>query len=271
MAGVPVVACWDGGGVLDVVPPTGAGRLTLPAPEAMGDAILGLLAEPDRRDMARLVGESWRARLDPDHVAEICERLVSRGPGWVIAGIRVLQWLLGLAIVGFAVRSLVRNWDELRAQPLQWSVEPGWILLSAVVVWLMYALLIAAWRRMLTAWGRGLDLWSAARIWTVSSLGKYLPGKGVGGGGNGGDGPARGHRRGPRHRLGRHPSGAGDRDRRGRRGAHRMGYAARRVSGRRHGTRRAARAPPSAGIGAASLAGAGEPACCASSPPTPAR
>ena len=73
MAGVPVVACWDGGGVLDVVPPNGAGRLTLPAPEAMGDAILGLLLEPDHRDMARLVGESWRARLAPDHVAEICE------------------------------------------------------------------------------------------------------------------------------------------------------------------------------------------------------
>jgi len=73
MAGVPVVACWDGGGVLDVVPPSGAGRLPLPAPEAMGAAILGLLAEDDRRDMARLVGESWRARLDPDHVAEICE------------------------------------------------------------------------------------------------------------------------------------------------------------------------------------------------------
>ena len=73
MAGVPVVACWDGGGVLDVVPANGAGRLTLPAPEAMGDAILGLLLEPDHRDMARLVGESWRARLTPDHVAEICE------------------------------------------------------------------------------------------------------------------------------------------------------------------------------------------------------
>lgn len=91
--------------------------------------------------------------------------------------IRVLQWLLGLVIVALAVRSLVRNWDELRAQPLDWSVEPGWLLLSAVVVWLMYGLLIAAWRLMLTAWGRGLDFWSAARIWTVSSLGKYLPGK----------------------------------------------------------------------------------------------
>jgi len=91
--------------------------------------------------------------------------------------IRVLQWLLGIAIVGLALRSLVRNWDELRAQPLNWSVEPGWLILSALAVWLMYALLIAAWRMMLTAWGRGLDFWSAARIWTVSNLGKYLPGK----------------------------------------------------------------------------------------------
>ncbi|HEX2218318.1 MAG TPA: lysylphosphatidylglycerol synthase domain-containing protein [Gemmatimonadales bacterium] len=91
--------------------------------------------------------------------------------------IRILQWLLGAAIVGFAVRSLVRNWDDLRAQPLEWSIEPGWLVLSALVVWLMYALLIAAWRTMLGAWGRGLDFWSAARIWTVSSLGKYVPGK----------------------------------------------------------------------------------------------
>ena len=91
--------------------------------------------------------------------------------------IRALQWLLGIAIVGFAARSLVRNWDQLRAQPLDWSIEPGWLILSAVVVWLMYGLLIAAWRIMLTGWGRGVDFWSAARIWTVSSLGKYLPGK----------------------------------------------------------------------------------------------
>lgn len=91
--------------------------------------------------------------------------------------LRLLQALLGVAIIGFAARSLARNWEQLRAQPLDWQVEPGWILLSAVVTWLMYALLILAWRRMLAAWGRGLDLWSASRIWTVSSLGKYVPGK----------------------------------------------------------------------------------------------
>jgi glycosyltransferase 2 family protein len=91
--------------------------------------------------------------------------------------IRAIQWLLGIAIVGFAIRSLLRNWDELRAQPLEWSIEPGWLVLSAVVVWSMYGLLIAAWRTMLASWGRGLDFWSASRIWTISSLGKYLPGK----------------------------------------------------------------------------------------------
>ena len=73
MAGVPVVACWDGGGLLDVVPETGAGRLTLPSAEALSDATLDLLQDPDRLALARLVGESWRARLSPEHVAELCE------------------------------------------------------------------------------------------------------------------------------------------------------------------------------------------------------
>ncbi len=73
MAGVPVVACWDGGGILDIVPESGAGRLTLPSPEAMSDAILDLLHDDDHRAATRLVGESWRARLAPDQVAQICE------------------------------------------------------------------------------------------------------------------------------------------------------------------------------------------------------
>jgi glycosyltransferase involved in cell wall biosynthesis len=72
MAGVPVIACWDGGGVLDVVPESGAGRLTIPSAPAISDALRSILHDPARREVARLVGESWRARLAPDHVAEIC-------------------------------------------------------------------------------------------------------------------------------------------------------------------------------------------------------
>jgi glycosyltransferase involved in cell wall biosynthesis len=73
MAGVPVIACWDGGGVLDVVPERGAGRLTLPAAEALADAALDVLNDPERLAQGRTEGESWRRRLSPDHVAEICE------------------------------------------------------------------------------------------------------------------------------------------------------------------------------------------------------
>jgi glycosyltransferase involved in cell wall biosynthesis len=73
MAGVPVVACWDGGGVLDIVPERGAGRLTLPAAEALADAALDVLNDPERLAQGRSEGESWRRRLSPDHVAEICE------------------------------------------------------------------------------------------------------------------------------------------------------------------------------------------------------
>jgi glycosyltransferase involved in cell wall biosynthesis len=73
VSGVPVVACWDSGAAVDIIPESGAGRLTLPSPEAIADCVLDLQGDPDRLAMGRLVGESWRARLAPDNVAELCE------------------------------------------------------------------------------------------------------------------------------------------------------------------------------------------------------
>lgn len=73
VTGVPVIACWDSGAAVDVVPEAGAGRLSLPSAEALADSVLSLQGDPDRLAMGRLVGESWRARLAPDHVAELCE------------------------------------------------------------------------------------------------------------------------------------------------------------------------------------------------------
>ena len=80
--------------------------------------------------------------------------------------VRAAGWAVALGIVWFAGQSLVRNWEQLRSQPLDWRLQPGWILLSCLVVWLMYAILIVAWRRMLEGWGQRLDGWTAARIWT---------------------------------------------------------------------------------------------------------
>ena len=90
---------------------------------------------------------------------------------------RIIQWILGAAVIVLAVRALARNWTELRSQPLPLEPRATYLVASAAITWAMYALLITAWRALLESWGQRLDRRTAARIWTVSNLGKYVPGK----------------------------------------------------------------------------------------------
>jgi glycosyltransferase involved in cell wall biosynthesis len=79
MLGVPVVACQDGGGVTDIVPPSGAGRLVAPGDAAqMARAIDELMSDASPRALAAETGRLLRRRLDPDYVAETYEELYGR-------------------------------------------------------------------------------------------------------------------------------------------------------------------------------------------------
>jgi glycosyltransferase involved in cell wall biosynthesis len=71
MAGVPVVVCADGGGLLDVVSSARAGRIVEPAPELVAAAAAELIA-PAARTSARDEGERWRRQLSGAHVADVC-------------------------------------------------------------------------------------------------------------------------------------------------------------------------------------------------------
>ncbi len=73
MSGVPVIACWDGGGVLDIVPEHGGGRRVIPSADALADATLDLLADDQRALRARETGQAWRQRLRPETVAGVVE------------------------------------------------------------------------------------------------------------------------------------------------------------------------------------------------------
>jgi hypothetical protein len=88
-----------------------------------------------------------------------------------------LQLVVGAVVVLFAARALMGYWRDFQRQPLQ--VEPAWrwILASGVVFLATYAVLIESWRRALAAWDSTLPFVDSARIWTVSSLGRYVPGK----------------------------------------------------------------------------------------------
>jgi uncharacterized membrane protein YbhN (UPF0104 family) len=92
---------------------------------------------------------------------------------WIVAA----QLALAAVIVWFAVDRLRGQWSEV-AQTAA-GLEPRWsiVALSCLVVLLTYAVLIQTWRTVVAGWGQRLGFMDAARIWTVSNLGRYVPGK----------------------------------------------------------------------------------------------
>lgn len=90
---------------------------------------------------------------------------------------RLIQIALAVGIGGLAIRSLVRQWSSFQQQEIVWQPQVGWLLLSLVIVWASYAVLIEGWRRVVLAMGEQLTWLQAARVTMVSNLGKYLPGK----------------------------------------------------------------------------------------------
>lgn len=88
-----------------------------------------------------------------------------------------LQVAFAIAVLWFAGATLARQWGQagasLRAIDLHW----GPIALSCVLVLVSYAVLIQTWRLTLQVWDARLPLGSATRIWFISNLGRYIPGK----------------------------------------------------------------------------------------------
>ncbi len=95
------------------------------------------------------------------------------GKGWW----RWLQAVFGVAIIGYAIRFLIQNWVAIRTAPLEWRIRIVPIIGSLLLVLATYGLLVEAWRRVVNGWGAEIAWWPAARVWVLSSMGKYLPGK----------------------------------------------------------------------------------------------
>jgi uncharacterized membrane protein YbhN (UPF0104 family) len=74
-----------------------------------------------------------------------------------------------------AWRKLAPEFDKLSG--IQIDINVPLLAFSGLFVALAYAVLIGTWRSVITAWGGSLPLGTAARIWFVSNLGRYVPGK----------------------------------------------------------------------------------------------
>ncbi len=95
-----------------------------------------------------------------------------RRHGW-----RIAQAIAGAIILFFLVQKVRENWHNVQDQPIQWQIHWEFIIASLIVTWAMYGVLIWGWRTVLEGWRESLRIVDAARIWTISSLGSYIPGK----------------------------------------------------------------------------------------------
>ncbi|MGH7663160.1 MAG: lysylphosphatidylglycerol synthase domain-containing protein [Gemmatimonadaceae bacterium] len=89
----------------------------------------------------------------------------------------VAQVVLAIAVLGLAGWTIARQWADMRALPVR--IDPTWYVMIASLLppLLAYGTLIQLWRTILAAWGYPTPALPAARIWFVSSLGRYVPGR----------------------------------------------------------------------------------------------
>ena len=89
----------------------------------------------------------------------------------------LLTWGFTLAVLTFGGRALQTQWSSVAT--LRASTPADWrgIAVASALVGASYAVLILTWRATVRAWGEALPAPAAARIWLVSNLGRYVPGK----------------------------------------------------------------------------------------------
>jgi uncharacterized membrane protein YbhN (UPF0104 family) len=88
-----------------------------------------------------------------------------------------IRVIVMVAIAYIVFRVLSKSWSDIRVAAT--ALRPSWsgLALASLCVCAGYAVLIASWRLLLRTWRSPLGALDATRIWFVSSLGKYVPGK----------------------------------------------------------------------------------------------
>src|SRR6185437_2351792 len=103
-------------------------------------------------------------------------RTLSSSPAMRISRITA-QALAVAAVLWFAGRALTRQWHDVARVVAHLHIEWALVIAAAVIVVASYLLLIELWRVLLHASGHPVPFGAAARVWFVSSLGRYVPGK----------------------------------------------------------------------------------------------
>jgi uncharacterized membrane protein YbhN (UPF0104 family) len=93
------------------------------------------------------------------------------------SALKALQAIAVVAVLFFVGLKVSENWTEIRASSATLHFDWALLAASAACVLASYAILIWTWQRTVRAWGERLNFGEGARIWFISNLGRYIPGK----------------------------------------------------------------------------------------------
>lgn len=90
---------------------------------------------------------------------------------------RMVRTVLQLALLAFVAWYVREHWTVFGSAFKGARPDWSWLLGASFLVLVAYIVLIQTWRQVVVAWGQRLSFNDAMRIWFVSNLGKYVPGK----------------------------------------------------------------------------------------------
>jgi uncharacterized membrane protein YbhN (UPF0104 family) len=102
-------------------------------------------------------------------------------PAPVVPASSLLRWLRwielagALLVLGFLGSYLARNWSQVASH--DWAIDWARLAAASGGTALAYSGLVVLWRHLLSTLGGSLSLVDAHRIWYLSNLGRYVPGK----------------------------------------------------------------------------------------------
>jgi glycosyltransferase 2 family protein len=96
----------------------------------------------------------------------------SARPGHPVARF-VVQWGIPVLVFGFLVGFVLRQWSKL--PDFDWRFAPGWLVLSAVCVFVFYVAQGELWRVIVHALGQDVEPRPARAIWGKSLIARYVP------------------------------------------------------------------------------------------------
>lgn len=87
----------------------------------------------------------------------------------------LLKITLTFIILYFLYRQVAHHWQEIRAY--EWEIHWGYMILSVIVGIGTFFVLSTVWLRIIAGFGHKLSMTKAFRIFYLSNLGRYIPGK----------------------------------------------------------------------------------------------